>query len=120
MTKTETVKHDKKELVLSTAISLLSNLNAGDLADATAYIEALLTKQQSGESRNTIVVEAGAIQEMDIALENVEYLISKLDDFVYYGDFNDCDQPHACVICRMLMDYGEKLREQLSELIKRI
>ena len=120
MTKTETAKHDKKEIALSTAISLLSNLNAGYLADATAYIERLLEDQSIGGGRSNISVEVGTVQEMDITLENIEYLIEQLDDIstaIPAKSFNDRD---LCAVCRMLMDYGQHLREQLMELIHRI
>ena len=120
MKQAETITHDKKELALSTAISVLSNLDAGNLVEATEYIKTLLTKQQGGESRNALVVEDGAIQEMDIALQNVEFLVTQLDNFVYFSDFQDGEWPQLGVINRMLADYVEELREQLSELIDRL
>ena len=120
MTKTETVKHDKKELALSTAISLLSNLSAGDLADATAYIERLLEDQKIGGGRSNIVVEAGAVQEMDLTLDNMEYLIDRLEEFSAELPGRSFDDREAIAVCRMLMDYGEQLRGQLAELIDRI
>ena len=112
----------KKELKLSRAISLLSNLNDNNMEDAAAYIEKLLNSQQAGIAfSSTITVEHGAIQEMDVTFTNIEFLIDELDRFTVEGasslTFADRD---VCATCRMLMDYGEQFRAQLAELIDRI
>lgn len=112
----------KKELKLSRAYSMLSNLNDNNIEDAAAYIERLLSSQQCGVAfSSTITVEHGAIQEMDVTLQNIEFLIDQLDRFTVEGGgsltFADRD---VCATCRMLMDNGEQLREQFAELIDRI
>ena len=123
--KEKTMENKKKSLKINLIVSLISELNDNNLADLTETVQEMLCKQKNGVViSNAITVEHGAIQEIDAALENVETLIEQLDRFAMGDGFNSRIATFAdrevCATVRMLMDYGQALREQVDELVSRI
>lgn len=119
------MENKKKSLKINLIVSLISELNDNNLADLTETVQEMLCKQKNGVAiSNAITVEHGAIQGIDTTLENAETLIEQLDRFAMGDGFNSRIATFAdrevCATVRMLMDYGQALREQVDELVSRI
>lgn len=109
-----------KELKLNLAISLLTNLDTNSLEEATDFIGQLLNRQKLGEAlSNYLSVEKGCIEEIDFTLSKIETLTESIDRFVLEGDRNFAERD-VCSTCGMLLDYTQKIRAQIDELVVRL